>query len=73
MKLYHATDIVWDVDDVNPDGRDELAETLGLPSSTFVYAEDEDAIADQLSDRYGWCILSLNMEEWHLPCVLTEA
>ena len=56
MRLFHATDILWDTDN-------ELQEGLGLPSSAYVHAEDEDDIADALSDELGYCIKSLNTEE----------
>lgn len=65
MNLYSVTNIIWDCDDdaKSDEQRQELAEALQLPSSAYVHAEDEDEIADVLSDRYGYCIRSLDTDE----------
>lgn len=71
MKLFHAQNIRWDCS--NDDDPDQSAETLGLPNEVFVSAEDEDAVADALSDRYGWCVDSLDVCESESPLVLVAA
>ena len=56
----YAVDIVWDTD-----GEDE--EDLGLPSRVeipfFVDDDDDDEIADYLSDEYGYCVFGFNIEQ----------
>lgn len=61
MQLYHVTNIIWDLDE-DDDTADEGAEALGLPSSAYVYASDEDAVTDVLSDKLGWCIRTLDVD-----------
>ena len=55
MRIYN---IVWDTDgeDVNE---------LNLPDEVFleVKEDNEEYIADMLSDIYGWCIYSFETEE----------
>lgn len=52
-KLKTVTDIVWDTD----------GEDVDLPEATRVPAIiEDDAVADYLSDVYGWCIRSLSIE-----------
>ena len=65
MQLFRVTDIVWDCDDgaTTDDHRRESAEALGLPSSAYVNADDEDAVSNVLSDQLGYCVQSLNIEE----------
>ena len=65
MKLFYVYNIDWDVLGRSRIKRDACAEALQLPARVYVYAEDEDSIADTLSDRYGWCIRSLNADEWN--------
>lgn len=55
MSRFLASDIVWDTD-----GED--SEALGLPSSIEVEADDEDDVSGVLSDAWGWCIQTLNIE-----------
>jgi hypothetical protein len=55
MSKFKVTDIAWDTD-----GADLPHD---VPLNTEIEAEDEDAVADALSDKYGWCIASLNIEE----------
>lgn len=56
MKFY-VTNIDWDIDDFDYDDEDEL----NLPSETMVECEDEDFIADALSDEYGFCVNSFTI------------
>lgn len=54
MRLFYVHKIEWDVDP-----NEGLQEGLGLPSNAYVHAEDEDSIADALSDHYDWCVRSM--------------
>ena len=47
-----VTDIVWDTDGENV----ELPTEVEIPNDI-----EEDEIADYLSDEYGWCIESFNV------------
>ncbi len=59
MTVFSADSIVWDLDG------DETAEELNLPDSvSMVVAEDHDDVANVLSDRYGFCILSLDAYQY---------
>jgi hypothetical protein len=58
MKQFNVTNIVWDVDEYDLDV-DEY--DLNLPTEEVVECDDEDRIADTLSDKYGWCIKSFNI------------
>ena len=33
-----------------------------LPQRVILQADDEDGIADELSEMYGWCVLGLDFE-----------
>ena len=47
---YHFVhDIEWDTDG-------DSSDDLGLPTSCFIRAYDEDRIADELSDNTGFCV-----------------
>lgn len=50
---YYITDIDWCVDEA------EDLETL--PTNIWVKADDEDGIADALSDEYGFLVNSFNV------------
>ena len=50
-KLFHVTGIQWDTDGDDP-------HDLGLSASAYVFTDDEEGIADALSDEYGYCIQS---------------
>jgi hypothetical protein len=54
MRLFIASDIKWDLDDATP---------TGLPTRAYVHTEDADAVADALSDEFGFCIVTLMVEE----------
>ena len=47
-----TTNINWDTDEYEVD----------LPQQVELEVEDEDEIADKLSDKYGWCIHGLAYE-----------
>ncbi len=47
-----ADSIKWDTDGYS-------VKELGLPREATVIAEDEDEVADILSDHFGFCIESL--------------
>lgn len=52
--MIKATNIVWDTDGISIDD---------LPEEVIVAADIEaDEIADHLSDIYGWCVESFNIE-----------
>lgn len=51
--VYEVTNIKWDTDGAR----------VKLPKNAIVEAEDEDEIADILSDEYGFCIYSLEIKE----------
>lgn len=58
MALFRVTDIQWDTDGTDFD-------VVGLPESVHINIpddEDEGAIADALSDEFGFCIKSLSVE-----------
>lgn len=57
MKLFRASNIVWDLDE------GDTPASLGLPYSVHVYAESEDDVADAISDEMGWCVRSLDVVE----------
>lgn len=61
MQLFKAHNIRWDCAD--EDDESQNAQTLHLPTEAYVFAEDEDAVADALSDRYGWCVEGLDISE----------
>jgi hypothetical protein len=51
-----VTDIVWDTD----------GEKVELPTEVEIPNDiEEDEIADYLSDEYGWCVESFNVNEKH--------
>ena len=50
MKNYKVTDIKWCVDDP--------MDLETLPTEVTISAEDEDMIADELSDTYGFLVES---------------
>ena len=52
---WHVCDIIWDTDDDEVD----LPEAVDIPKSEV---EDEDGLADWLSDKYGWLVESLDYE-----------
>ena len=55
MPKFLAYDINWDTDGADPD-------ELGLPTETTIEADDEESVADALSDLFGWCVNSYGCE-----------
>ena len=53
---YLETDEFSDIEEEN--AREEIAETL--PSYLIVEVEDEEELADAISDETGWCVESFN-------------
>ena len=53
MKQFKCTYIEWDTEDGG--------EQVDLPTSTTIEAENEEDIADALSDKYGWCVKYLTI------------
>jgi hypothetical protein len=51
-RLYKVTGIEWDCDGVNP-------KTYKLPTDAVVIADDEEDVVDELSDKFGFCILGV--------------
>jgi hypothetical protein len=49
--------VVWDTDD--DEGECSLPEVVGVPEHV-VEAEEDGAVADWLSDEYGWCVRELS-------------
>ena len=62
LKMFAATNIDWDIDE-DEDGTIPTAKELGLPTNVLIYSKDIEDVADDLSDHYGWCINSLDVEE----------
>ena len=59
MKNYYIYDIEWDTDDMTQS-------ELGLPSCVLLECEDEDAIADALSDTFGFCVETFDYDALNL-------
>ena len=55
MKNYYISNIKWDT----TDSVEEIDEII-LPSELLIEAEDEDSIADALSDKHGFCVESFD-------------
>lgn len=51
--LYHVRNIQWDIGQSTP-------ASLGLPVELLIQGDPED-FADLLSDRFGWCVLELDI------------
>ena len=68
---WHVHDIIWDIDD---EEELDLPEAVDIPKSEV---EDEDGLADWLSDKYGWLVDSLDYvlpdeEEYEEPLSVEE-
>lgn len=50
---YSIFNISWDTD----------GEDIDLPTNIIMKAENEDAIADMLSDKFGFCVNSFSCEK----------
>lgn len=54
MKRYKVSDIEWCVDYEEDRGT--------LPTEAYVFADDEDEIADVLSDDYGFLVEGFSLD-----------
>ena len=55
---YHVFNISWDIEDSIDENNAE--EILDLPIDLIINVDDEDEIADALSDYYGYCVYSFD-------------
>lgn len=53
MKTYHVKGIKWDCDDVDP-------KDCNCPAEAYISADNMDEVVDNLSDRYGYCVESVD-------------
>jgi len=60
---FQITEIDWDTDGLDPQ---ELNLPTEVPIDRDEYCEDEEWIADVLSDTYGWCVNSFYVEERYI-------
>lgn len=58
QRTYKATGIVYDTDGVA---------VTNLPDALIVTAENEDGVADAISDRTGWCVKAINAIKLIIP------
>lgn len=61
--MLKATSIIWDMEDAVDaynEGMANLPTEVELPSDM----EDIDEIADYLSDEYGFCVVSFQVDEY---------
>ena len=58
MKTYLCTNIKYDTDGQR---------VRGLPKKLVVEVENEEDIADAISDHIGWCVESLDYKESTRP------
>lgn len=62
---YKITDIEWDLDDLDDEEKEE--EKKDLPKMIYIDKKDVDYdldnIAEYLSDNYGFCVKSFNIDE----------
>lgn len=58
QRTYKATGIVYDTDG---------AAVTNLPDALTVTADNEDGVADAISDRIGWCVKAIKAIELVIP------
>lgn len=58
QRTYKATGIIYDTDGIA---------VTNLPDALTVTAENEDGVADAISDRTGWCVESIKAIELVIP------
>lgn len=58
QRTYKASGIIYDTDGVA---------VADLPDTLTVTAENEEGVADAISDRTGWCVESINTIELVIP------
>ena len=63
MKKYNVTNIDWCIEPEDCDNNTQVANKIleSLPTECEVECEDEDMIADALSDTYGYLVNSYNI------------
>ena len=63
MKKFHVTNIGWCIEPEDFDNNPHIAVEIieSLPKECEVECEDEDMIADALSDTYGYLVNSYNI------------
>lgn len=49
--VYHVTNIKWDTD----------GEDVDLPTQVTIYVENGEEVADAVTEKFGWCIFSLDI------------
>lgn len=59
MKQYRANGIIWETDPYDMFSQE-------LPQTAVVWTENEDGVADALTDEYGWCVQSIE-EIYEIP------
>lgn len=67
MKTIKVSSIEWDIDLEENEIYSEAVEELGLPESVVMTVEEDDLeddefLADELSDEFGFCVCSLQYE-----------
>lgn len=62
MSIYKVHDIDWDFYDEEPNDPAD-PNVIDAPDEMYVECDDEDDIADTLSDRYGYCVKGYLCEE----------
>ena len=60
MKKFHVTNIKYDLCD--SEGELSPEEAVLLPTTLDVWCDDEDEIADAISDETGWLVESFDIE-----------
>ena len=63
MKKFNVTNIDWCIEPEDCDNNTQVANEIlaTLPTECEVECEDEDMIADTLSDTYGYLVNSYNI------------
>ena len=63
MKTFQVTNIDWCIEPEDCDNNAQVANEIlaTLPTECEVECEDEDMIADTLSDTYGYLVNSYNI------------
>ena len=63
MKKFQVTNIDWCIEAEDCDNNAQVADEIlsTLPTECEVECEDEDMIADTLSDTYGYLVNSYNI------------
>lgn len=67
MKTVRVSNIEWDVDLEENEIYSDAVKELGLPESIVITVDEEDLeddefLADELSNEFGFCVCSLQYE-----------